>query len=261
VGDYLTGFPSTVAGSVTVHQLLTHTSGLGDYAQSPDYRAGLAGWNSESALMDGIMAIIRRSPPLFTPGTGWSYSNSGYVVLGAIVAAVSGQSYYDYVREHIFAAAGMSRSDFYTSPQWQTDPRIAHPYATQPGGGRADVASQLGYVGTPAGNAFSTAPDLLRFARALWAGELVNPTYTELMTSAKVPVDLGAGQPIGFYGYGLGETILNARRIVWHNGGGPGISTNLDMYPALDWTEIRLSNYDGATTIDQQVRQILTTAH
>jgi CubicO group peptidase (beta-lactamase class C family) len=78
--------------------------------------------------MTETMNIIRKVPLEFAPGTRHRYGNNGYDTLGAIVAAVSGQSFYDYVREHVFAAAGMTRTDFYTRPRWLTDRRIAHPY-------------------------------------------------------------------------------------------------------------------------------------
>ena len=94
LGTYLDGFPAQVAGTVTVHQLLTHTSGMDDYLGSPLYQQQHLTWTSAAETMDGTMAIIKQSPPLFTPGTQYSYSNSGYATLGAIAAQVSGQSYY-----------------------------------------------------------------------------------------------------------------------------------------------------------------------
>jgi CubicO group peptidase (beta-lactamase class C family) len=192
LGTYLDGFPADIAGTVTVHQLLTHSSGMGDYLGDPEFLNEESTWTSATETMNGIMAIIKQSQLLFTPGTQYSYSNSGYATLGAIAAQVSGQSYYDYVREHIFARADMTRSDFYTKPQWLTDPDIAHPYSSgtkgAPAGPLTDITSEEDFIGSPAGNAFSTAPDMVRFAQALTGGRLLSPAWADLMTSGKVPL-------------------------------------------------------------------------
>jgi CubicO group peptidase (beta-lactamase class C family) len=73
------------------------------------------------------MGIIRTMPLVFIPGTKYQYSNTGFYVLGAIVAQVSGQSYYGYMRQHVFSRAGMTRTGFYTQPQMLASRDIAHP--------------------------------------------------------------------------------------------------------------------------------------
>jgi CubicO group peptidase (beta-lactamase class C family) len=141
LGTYLNGFPAGVADTVTVHHLLTHTSGIGRRALSTGTPEGL-GWQSFDEVMDGTLAIIRRQTlPRFTPGTRFQYSNDAFFVLGAIVARVSGQSYFDYVRRHVFRRAGMTRTDFYSRPQVLAATDVAHPYATQPSGTRFDFST------------------------------------------------------------------------------------------------------------------------
>jgi CubicO group peptidase (beta-lactamase class C family) len=262
LGTYLDGFSAEIANTVTVHQLLTHTSGIGgpgsDYVNDPAFRAEFMTWTSAAQVMDGVMAIIRRMPLRFTPGTTFSYSNTGYVILGAIVAQVTGQSYFDYVRQHIFAPARMSRTDFYTRPQVLADRDIAHLYATLPTGGpRFDVTQFKSFVDPPDHGAYSTATDLARFARALRAGKLLSPSYTELVTSGKLALAPGStpappGQSL-FTGYGVDNTILNNQRIFGHSGSAMGVATNVDIYPDLDWVAVVLSNYD--TTISPIVIQ------
>jgi CubicO group peptidase (beta-lactamase class C family) len=262
LGTYLDGFPAQIVGTVTVHQLLTHTSGLGDFLGSPAYQQQHLTWTSAAETMDGIMAIIRQSPLLFAPGTQYSYSNSGYAALGAIAAQASGQPYYDYVREHIFARAGMARSDFYTKPQWLTDPDIAHPYSVpdgkkgpaQPGGQFTDVISEEDFIGDPAGNAFSTAPDMVRFARALTGGQLLSPAYTGLMTSGKVPLPpQRIPSQLNMVSYGPDVRIVNDQIVFGHTGGAVGETTDIDIYPDLDWVAVILSNYD----ISNQVASLI----
>jgi CubicO group peptidase (beta-lactamase class C family) len=261
LGTYLDGFPARIAGTVTVHQLLTHTSGMGDFLGGPAYQQQHLTWTSAAEVMDGMMAIIRQSALLSAPGTQYSYSNAGYATLGAIVAQVSGHSYYDYVREHIFARAGMTRSDFHTKPRWLTDPDIAHPYsvtggkaAAQPGGQRTDVISGEDFIGNPAGNAFSTAPDMVRFAGALTGGRLLSAAWAALMTSGKVPLPpQRVPSQLDMAGYGPDIRIVSNQTVFGHTGGAAGETTDIDIYPDLDWVAVILSNYD----ISNQVASLI----
>ncbi|MFB4301136.1 serine hydrolase domain-containing protein [Actinomadura sp. NTSP31] len=254
LGAYLDGFPTEVADEITVHQLLTHTSGMGDYRQDvPGYEQAEATWTSAEQVMDGTLASIRKTKLHFTPGTGHLYSNSAYVTLGAIVAKVSGMPYFDYVRRHIFAAAGMKASDFYTQPQWQKDPRIARPYATTPSGQRENQVGERAFIGLPDGGAFANAPDLLRFTAALNGNKLVGRAYTELITSPKVPggtlpgKDGKPGKSL-FEGYGPDSTFIGGRRFFGHNGGSPGVGADWYVYPHSEWTTVILCNYDAQTS-------------
>ncbi|MFE7245827.1 serine hydrolase domain-containing protein [Streptomyces sp. NPDC057580] len=253
LGTYLDGFPADIAGSVMIHHLLTHTSGMGDYLQIPGFFEATFTWTSPEQVMDGTLDFIRKAPLDFIPGTKGQYSNSGYHVLGAIVAKVSGQSYYDYVRAHVFGPADMTASDFYTVPQWRADRRIAHPYTSQnqPAGQRVDALEghYFFYIGSPAGNAFASASDLVRFKGALLSHKLLDPVYTELTLSPKVPrapmpAKPGLPAQFPFDSYATTTAIVNGRWAVGHSGAAPGVSTNLDWFPDLDWTAVILSNYD-----------------
>jgi CubicO group peptidase (beta-lactamase class C family) len=176
--------------------LLTHTSGLGDHMQMPGFWETAATWTSPEQVMDGTTAIIRQEQLAFPPGAGKQYSNSGYHLLGAIVAQASGQSYYDYVRERIFAAAGMSGTDFYTKPQRLADQRIARPYVKLPSGERVDDIDHTLFIGTPAGDAYATAADMDRFAQALLGEKLLSPAFHPhhpQRKGADGPADGGAG--------------------------------------------------------------------
>ncbi|MGW0660936.1 serine hydrolase domain-containing protein [Streptodolium elevatio] len=252
LGTYLPGFPAAIADTVTVHHLLTHTSGMGDLLDNQEFLEQVGTWTSADQVTAELVRIIQKQPLHFAPGTNSRYSNSGYDTLGAIVAAVSGQSFYDYVREHIFAPAGMNRSDFYTRPQWLADGRIAHPYALNASGQRFDVlragegASRM-FIGTGGGNAFSTTSDLVRFAHALQSGALLNPAYTELFMGAKLPMrPRGAATPgvRSFMAYGATAPIVNNHRLLTHGGGAAGESTNWTIYRDLDWCGVILANYD-----------------
>lgn len=246
LGTYLAGFPAEVA-QVTIHQLLTHTAGAGRPGQTHQRPPGEDEWDSEDEFWQGMLSYLRTLPPRFTPGSQHGYSNDGYFLLGAVVAAVSGMSYYDYVRRHVFEPAGLTDTDFYTRPAVIADRGIAHGYLTQPSGERVDITTTpwLPYIGSPYHGAFSSAPDLLRFANALHGNKLLSPAYTRVVTGGKYPLNPAdrPGEHV-FYGYGHVETVSAGRRAVGHSGGGPGRATNLDVFPETGWTVVVLTNRD-----------------
>jgi CubicO group peptidase (beta-lactamase class C family) len=249
LGTYLDGFPPDVA-KITIHQLLTHTSGAGRPSQTNQRPPGEDEWDSEEEFWQGMLAFLRTLPLRFTPGTQYGYSNDGYFILGAIVAAVSGVSYYDYVRRHVFAPAELTETDFYTRPTVLADRSIAHGYMTQPSGERVDITTTpwLPYIGSPYHGAFSSAPDLLRFANALHGDKLLNPAFTRVVTGGKQALDPTERPPVDgevqFYGYGHREAVTADYRVVGHSGSGPGRATNLDVFPDAQWAIIVLTNHD-----------------
>jgi CubicO group peptidase (beta-lactamase class C family) len=262
LGGYLDTFPAQIADTVTIHQLLTHTAGMGDYTTSPAFAAAFRTWSSPAEVFDGIMGIIPTMPLVSTPGTGYQYSNSGFYILGAIVAQVSGQSYYDYVSEHVFAPAGMTRTGFRTNPELLASREIAHPYVTAADGQHTDVVGQGIYIGGPDEGAYSSGPDLLTFSRALSDGTLLAPAYAELMLSGKYPVAQATGEPAAqsiSIGYGVENLIVNDQRVFGHPGGGPGGNTDLDVYPALGWVAAVLGNYNFDVASLLQVQNQLIT--
>jgi CubicO group peptidase (beta-lactamase class C family) len=265
LGHYLNGFAADVA-EVTVHQLLTHTSGLGDYMRDEAYWAEALEWTSVEETWERSMTYVRRDRLTFPPGTAYQYSNTAYHALGAVVAEVSGVSYYDYVRQHVLRAAGMSTADFYVVPHWREDRRIAHPYPRGQDGERTDGLDEHIFVGSPAGGAHANAPELVRFMRAMLDGTLLDPAYTALVLSPKTPrppMQPPPGKPrlVPFTTYAAAANLVEGQWILGHNGGAPGVSTNVDTYPASGWTAVVLSNYDQATReIDGMIRQLVTSA-
>ena len=119
------------------------------------------------------------------PGSQWEYSNYGFILLGVVVANVSGESYYDYVREHIYQPAGMTASG--SDPEDQRVPNTSIGYTEDKGAWRPNVDS-LPYRGTSAGGGYTTVGDLLRFANALQNNTLLDAAHTQLLTEGKVDV-------------------------------------------------------------------------
>jgi CubicO group peptidase (beta-lactamase class C family) len=184
-------------------------------------------------------------PLQFEPSQRWSYSNAGYIVLGAIIEKVPGQDYYDYVREHVFKPAGMTNTDCYELDR--DTPNLAIGYTRmsqkqpQPGPRRNNLLLH-GLRGGPAGGGYSTVEDLLRFDSALRSHKLLDAKYTDLVLTGKVKTDPDEED---WYAYGFGERRVNGKRIVGHTGGFPGISSALEMHLDTDYTAAVLSNYGG----------------
>ena len=239
ISKHLPDYPNKeVADKVTIHQLLTHTSGMGLY------------WNEKFRTQREKLTTVAAHLPLFAsdplsfpPGEKFQYSNSGYMVLGAIIEKVSGQDYYSYVAEHIYKPAGMSDTGFY-EPGKET-PSVAIGYTRMGPDGKPleevqDNTNIREVKGGPAGGGYSTAGDLVKFHMALRSYKLLNEEYTKLVTTGKVD----AGGPMGRYGYGFGDKIFGGKHIVGHNGGSAGISANFEMYPELGYTAVLLMNAD-----------------
>ncbi|MGI5148694.1 serine hydrolase domain-containing protein [Plantactinospora sp. CA-294935] len=270
LGSHLDGFAPEIAENVTIHQLLTHTSGLGDYMRVDGFWAEAETWDSVEEAWEGNLRYVRRDTLGFAPGSGHQYSNSGFVALGAIVARLSGQpggehrGYYEHVREHIFRPAGTTRSDFFTAPQWRADRRIAHPYVQDENGEPVDVIDdRQTFVGTPAGGSFGTVGDLVRIVRALQRGRLLDPVYAQLASSPKVPraqsaEDVGAGRPMGFGNYLTVGSLRNNQWVLGHGGGAPGVSAHVQWFPDSGWVTAVLGNYHrAAEPVAERARELI----
>jgi CubicO group peptidase (beta-lactamase class C family) len=271
LGTLLDGFAPEIGQVVTVHHLLTHTSGLGDFHLVPGFWETARTWTSAQQVMDGITQVIRGMPVAFAAGASFAYSNAGFHLLGAIVAKISGLSYYDYVRQNVFRPAGMTSSDFYTKPQWLTNSRIAHPYTRPEPGERVDDIDGRYFIGTPAGDAFCTCADLDRYTQALLGGKLIGPPFLQLYVGGKVPMPPMSPPPgspppppgpppVALQCYGPIGSVAGGQWTVGHGGGSRGISTSLDVFPDSRWTVVVFSNYDppAAQPIARMARQLIT---
>jgi CubicO group peptidase (beta-lactamase class C family) len=253
VGNYLPDYPNKpVAEKVTVHQLLTHTSGLGSY-WNEKYRAR----KDNLRKVADFLPLFADEPLSFEPGTRFQYSNSGYIVLGLIIEKVSGQDYYDYIQQNICKPAGMLDTAFYESDQKAANLAVGYTNAEENGvpflGERRPNWAMLGRRGSSAGGGYSTAEDLLKFDIALRNNKLLNPVYTKLVLEGKVQRDESTK-----YAYGFEEKRVRGQRVVGHGGGFPGASTQLEMYLDTGYTVVILSNVDtlGMPAVAMKAREM-----
>ena len=232
-GNYLIGYPNKeIASKVTIEQLLTHTGGTGDIF-GPEFDTH----RLELKTLQDYVKLYGNRGPEFEPGSQWKYSNYGFLLLGVIVEKVSGQSYYDYVRDHIFKPAGMIATASEPEDQVVVDRSVG--YMRADGASWQPNTDTLPYRGTSAGGGYSTVEDLIKFATALQTNKLLKPPYTEMLTTGKVETPNG-----GKYAYGFQEASVNGTRCFGHGGGAPGMNGELKICPAPGYVVAVLSNLD-----------------
>ncbi len=245
IGKFLPDYPNAEVARISVEQLLTHTGGTGDIF-GPEF----AGHRAELKELSDYVALYGRRGTRFTPGSRHEYSNYGFVLLGRVIEAVSGQPYHDYLTGHVFGPARMNSSG--NLPEQPPIPNLAVGYTRGEGPMRGPSSPRdpgplrsaeefLPYRGTSAGGGYSTVGDLLRFADALTAHKLLNATSTEAMTTGHVDTP----RPGLKYAFGFEEATLpgGARRI-GHGGGAPGMNGILWIYPESQLVVAVLANLD-----------------
>lgn len=255
VGTHLTGFAREIAEQVTIHHLLTSTSGLD--APDPDVQRV---FHSREEVHEYYQQWTRQAELVGVPGAGsnghTAGGGAGLAIAAQIVEAVTGTTYWDYVHQHVFGRSGMTGSAFYTRTQWLTDEHIAHSYMLQADGSRVDAVRNLdkdslsqqgsgenpgrSFIGYASGNGFATAPDLVRFAEALRDGTVLDRPFAELFAGAKLP----GPEPTSFEAYTMPVAIINGQWVIGRGGGTGGSGANWDIYPDTGWVGVVLSNYD-----------------
>lgn len=186
VGKYLKGFPPEIAGKVTIRQLLQHKSGMGDYLREPRFNENPKRFRTVSDYLE----LVRSTPLLFVPGTSQRYSNSGFVVLGGIIEAVTGRSYYDVVQDFVYDPAGMKASGSFEMGSKGKNMAIGYTRRLREnesttGGATTDqLRPNTGIFagkGSPAGGGYATAEDLKRYLDALLDYKLLDRRHTNLL--------------------------------------------------------------------------------
>ncbi|MEV7616174.1 serine hydrolase domain-containing protein [Streptomyces sp. NPDC089799] len=262
VGSHLKGFAKDVADQVTIHHLLSGTSGL----DSPEEDVQRV-FQSRDEVQKYYEQRARRAKLVGVPGTpGTAHAEAEVTISALIVEAVAGTTYWDYVEKHIFKRSGMTGSAFCTRPQWLADKHIAHPYMTLADGSQVDAVRNLdrgspypnvlgrnparAFIDAPGDGGFATAPDLVRFAHALGDGTLLDRPWADVLTGAKIPHG-----PASFGAYGIAVSIVNGQWKCQRAGGNPGVSAKWTIYPYTGWVGVILSNIDGVPLQDMGERE------
>jgi len=244
------GWTKADLSKVTIAHLLTHTSGLGSYFNDRYQRTA----RQLLRTVNDYKPLVAEETLAFEPGTKQQYSNTGFLLAGAVIEAATGRDYFDVVRERVYGKAGMTGSDSYDIDLVVPHLAIGYSRERAPEGPRWR-ANTFEHVirGGPAGGGYSTAQDLFAFAEALRTHKLVSAEMRERLWSPKPELHSPT------YGFGFGLWTNPLGRSVGHSGGFAGISSLLNMHPDTGWTVVVLSNVDrGAEAVEERVTQTLS---
>ncbi len=228
---------------ITVFHLLTHTSGIPNFTEFPDY----ADSEAKTTTPTELVRRFRDKPLEFEPGSKWNYSNSGYVLLGYLVEKVSGQTYQKFVQGNIFAPLGMKDSGY------DSNTPIVHHRASGYMPSKNGVVN-AGFINMTipfsAGALYSTTEDLLKWERGLFGGRvLLLASFRKMTTPFKKN-----------YAFGLSVSNSKGRKRIGHDGGIEGFDTDLTYWPEDQLTIVVLGNLNGNAP-DQIATQFAATIH
>jgi len=237
--------PKEITSKITIHHLLTHSSGLGSYFNETYVKSSRALFRK----LDDYKPLVKDEKLAFEPGKRFRYSNTGMFLLGVVIESATSQSYFDYIRENIYKPAGMINTDCY---------EMDYPVENLAIGYSPDRKSKYRWQnnlfkhvikGGPAGGGFSTVRDLHRFAKAIQTGKLVSADSLKILWKDHM------GESYG-YGFRIAEGANG--KVVGHSGGFPGINANLDIFLDRGYVVAVLSNYDrGASPVAEKISQLL----
>jgi len=236
ISAYLPDYPKPAAEKITIHQLLTHTSGIPNYTDNPEVLLRRTSPMTPTELLH----LFWKQPLQFEPGTQFRYSNSGYIVLGAIIEAVSGQSYEAFLHHYIFGPLKMHHTGY--GRREAAVPERADGYTTDEDLSVYDAVPIRYSILHSAGALYSTVGDMLLWDRALSAGTVLPKRFVDSMFTPY------AFDPTGQFGYGYGWEMdtLWERRHTYHGGFVDGYTTSFDRWPDQKICIVVFSNEDNA---------------
>ena len=235
VAKYYLGL--TRAGDITLLDLMNHVSGYHDY-----YPLDFV----DRPMMKAIDAdeLIRRfagRPLDFEPGSRYSYSNTGFVILGRIVEKVSGQPFGRFLQDQILTPLGLKHTCYEPDAD---QPGLAHGYTTFALTGPDKAVPEAKHWIAAAGAIYSTGADLAAWDLALMTGKVLKPASYALMTQTRLLTD---GR-VSWYGCGLSLSVRNGRQVLAHGGAVAGFVASNTAVPSTRSAAVLLSNLDSGQT-------------
>lgn len=254
--DFFPEFPA-YGRAITVHHLLTHTSGLPDYETLMQQEEKARGpiWSVAHQIQDAeVLSLLeKQSTGKFAPGTSWAYSNSGYVVLGLIVARTAGMSFREYLYQRIFSSLRMNHTLVYQKGINEVSRRAFGHSKEKDAFVQTDQSSTSATLGD--GGIYSNVVDLAKWDEALQKHTLLSekdmaPALSPVMLadgsqphwpSAADSDNPAPGKPV-WYGYGWFLDPYEGHTRMWHAGGTMGFRTVIQRFPSESLTIIILCN-------------------
>lgn len=226
--------PNEISGKIQIKHLLTHTSGLSDYFADIYKQCEIQVFRE----LNDYKPLVYKSQPAFEPGKRFSYSNTGYLLLGVVIESVSGEEYFQYLTNHIFIPAGMKNTGGFAKDQPVKNRATGYTKIWQD-----DDFTWTDHMGTrilkgcPSGGIYSTAEDLLQFDIALRNHKLLSPEYTQLLFTGFPELNAS------FHSTGFFLSDNRSGKTASHSGDGSGVNCQYKMCLDSGYTIIILSNY------------------
>lgn len=244
VSMYLPDYPKQSGDVITVHHLLTHTSGIPNYTSFQDYRERML----DTYRPEEIVRIFADSVLDFTPGEKFQYSNSGYVLLGYIVERVTGQTYEEVLQNKIFTPLKMHNTGYDHSNTVVKNKSSGYEKMGTTFHHAAYIDMSVPYA---AGGLYSTVEDMYLWDQALYTDKLLPKKYMDLLFQNHIPT---WGQKYYGYGWELGKVAMgNSKEFIQtagHSGGINGFNTLITRIPS-DRTSIILLNNAGGSPLGE----------
>lgn len=243
VSDYLPDYPEEQGNQITIHHLLTHSSGIPSYT-TPTFMSDEV---RDPFTPDSLLALFADLDLQFKPGTRWAYSNSGYILLGAIIESVTQKPYAEVLRQRILAPLGLNNTgyDHYS----EIIPKRAAGYVQTPAGFKRAPYLDTG-VPFSAGMLYSTVEDLYKWDQLLYEkGPFTQEETKTLLFTPHIALPEGMADRVGlppYYGYGwfVGKIPMgdDSVKIIEHGGSIFGFSTGFWRMPDDHNTVIIMDN-------------------
>lgn len=245
-----------VSERIQIKHLLTHTSGLGDYFKEAYEQCEVPFFRD----LNDYKSLISKDTLMFEPGTKFSYSNTGFILLGVIIEHVSEMGYFEYLKQNIFEPAGMKNTDGYSKDY--TIKKRATGYT------KVYEKDKIKWNnhhftrimrGSPSGGIYSTTHDLFKFANSLRSKKIISPKYYEILMKGRPELNSD------FHSYGFFVSKSSAGNVAGHKGDGRGMNSHFKMYLDSGYTVVILSNYSApsaniiANVMDQLISHTITT--
>lgn len=245
-----------ISEKIQIKHLLTHTSGLGDYFRDAYMQCEVPFFRD---IVD-YKSLIADDTLNFEPGTNFSYSNTGFILLGVIIESITNESYFSYLRKNIFEPAGMENTAGFDKdyPVNNRATGYTKVYENDEVKWNNHQFTRI-LRGSPSGGIYSTTQDILKFANAIESNKFLSPDSYELLMEGRPELNAS------FHSYGFFVSQGVVGRVANHKGDGRGMNCQLSMYLDSGYTVIVLSNYSApsaniiTSVIDQLINHTMVT--
>ncbi|WP_113929146.1 serine hydrolase [Bacillus sp. P14.5] len=241
--------------SVTIHQLLTHSSGIPDYFDEEVIEDFAELWKETPMYLlrgpSDFLPLFQNQPMKGEPGESFHYNNAGYILLGLVVERLTGMTFSDYVTESIFKTAGMLSSGYFSMDELPQNTALG--YVEKSDGQYKTNFYSLPIKGGPDGGAYVTSQDMISFWEALFENRILDEKLTRVLVSPQIKVKEGV-----HYGYGV--WINNEKAVTKYHvmGYDPGVSFHSGYYPETDMLfAIPCNHSSGAYSIMKKIDEYL----